>query len=123
MACHADTTLVKACNSGIAHLSQQQLWIVIAQKLCESMASCDPTQLLQDACNSGIAAFNDRQLLIAIAQFLCEGGGGGGPTCLICGSGDPTDEPPCDCSLYVDTDSGNLWFNRGAVWVQQIGGP
>lgn len=118
MACDGATELVNACDSGIANLSQRQLWIIVAQKLCETMANCDPAQLLEDACDSGIAGFSDRQLLIAIAQGLCDGAGGSGG---ICGTIDPVDAPQSGCGPYINTVSGNVFYWDGAAWNQITG--
>ena len=61
--------LEEACESGIASLSEEQLWIVIAQALADS-AGMTAEELLEAACESGISSLRGDSLLIAIAEGI-----------------------------------------------------
>lgn len=87
------------------------------------MATCDVTELLNDG--KCFQRADDRQLLIIQAQLLCEilNGGGGGQTCILCGTGAPTEAPPCDCSLYYSDDTNPglwVWDSVNTVWDEVI---
>lgn len=98
-------------------LTGPQLQILITALLCEILVQSNPMAEcnVNDLLNAG-KCFNcltPGQLSIVQTQLLCEilHSGGTGVTCLLCGNGAPTDDAPCDCSIYYSTPP-----NAG-VWV------
>lgn len=117
-------------------LENRQLYIILAQLLCDwlrlsnPMATCDAPTLLRAACENQINCLQNKDIFAVQAQLLCEilqSGGGTGKTCLLCGTVDPVDAPECDCALYYKrTPDGNgefwYWDVDMAAWVKFIGG-
>lgn len=125
--CDTQTLLTAAkCFVG---LPSRHLDMVIAQLLCNilqnanPMASCDVDVLMQQA--KCFLRADDRQIKAIQTQLLCEilNGGGTGTTCLLCGDGPPTEDAPCDCSIYYSTPPNAgvwVWDSVGAAWEEVI---
>lgn len=109
-----DLIKTAACFDGIPPVTLQGINTVLLCKILlqsQPMSSCDPKTLAQAAaCFSGIPL---KSLIEIQTQLLCEilnGGGTGGPSCLLCGSVDPTAAPACDCAIYYNRTSAAFWY-------------
>lgn len=118
---------VSACWSC---LDERQIRTAVLALLCgilqaqNPMASCDVQSLMRDsAC---FACLPENQKTTLMLQLLCEilqSGGTGATSCNLCVEGaDPTTAPPCDCSIYTRTDTGEMWYWRAftAEWIKFI---
>ncbi len=90
--------------------------------------NCDPETLANDS-RCFACEIPEGYVGATILNVLCQLNQKSlGATCLVCGTGDPVDTPPCDCSLYVGTGATTgvptLWFsNDGVNWHPLIYAP
>jgi len=119
----AEALLQAACSDDIADLSEQQVWIVIAQALAEQVAMT-AEQLLAAACISGISSLDGQTLLVAIAEGINQGGAGGGSGVVSDGVVDPVAAPanPAVTNWYINTATGTgwVWPAGGPAWIQEL---
>lgn len=129
----SDLLSASACFNGLPPYTLTQIQIILLCQILQQtnpMASCEPQDLLDSAaCFNGL---NPIQLQTIQAQLLCEilNGGSTTDTCITCGSGPPTEDATCDCSIYYDSDTGSptlgmMWVWDGAAWfnISDMGGP
>jgi len=115
------------CNLTGGNFQLQRLQTVLLCQILQELnplASCAVPELIGAANANGFSKVTPYELQLLQTQLLCEilhAGGGAGQSCLLCGTGAPTEDPGCDCAIYYDKGTQEFWDWNGASWDKFIG--